>query len=135
MAGGIVQLVEPGQPTLLVFFSSWCAPSRHEAPRLVDLARRYAPRGLRVIGVAIGEVEGKEGLARFAEEARVEFPIVLGSPAATRAYGEMPVTPTVLLVGKAGTVVGQLSGMRQMGQLEGMLDNMLNGVHASAAPR
>jgi thiol-disulfide isomerase/thioredoxin len=135
LQGRKVQLVEPGQPTLLVFFSSWCAPSRHEAPRLQDLAHRYAARGLRVVGVAIGEVEGKEGPARFVEEASVEFPIALGSPEVARAYGEMPVTPTVLLVGREGTVVGQLSGMRQMRQLESMVARLVNGEQASADGR
>ncbi len=131
--GQPVELIEDGRPTLLVFFSSWCAPSRHEAPRLVELARRYSARGLRVVGVAVGEVEGDDGVRQFVEQAHVEFPIALATPAAMRAYGELSATPAVFLVGRGGKVEGQLAGMRQMSQLEGMLAALLGPDRTTSA--
>jgi peroxiredoxin len=122
--GQPVRLVEPGRPTLLVFLGTWCAPSRVEADRLVDLARRYQARGLRVVGVAVGETEGTEGVRRFAEQRDIPFPIVMGTPEARGAFGGTPVTPTAFVVGREGRIESQVVGMLEMSGLESAVSQL-----------
>lgn len=38
-------------PTLLIFFEAWCHHCQQEAPRIAELARRYGPQGLTVVGL------------------------------------------------------------------------------------
>jgi thiol-disulfide isomerase/thioredoxin len=44
-----------GGYTLIVFWSTWCGHCMLELPHEVELARRYEPQGLRVIGVNADE--------------------------------------------------------------------------------
>src|ERR1700674_1786704 len=51
------ELVEQyrGKPLLVTFWATWCGPCRDEYPMLNELAKQYAPLGLRVVGVRLDE--------------------------------------------------------------------------------
>jgi thiol-disulfide isomerase/thioredoxin len=40
-----------GKPVLMTFWATWCEPCRDEYPMLNELAKQYAPTGLKVVGV------------------------------------------------------------------------------------
>ena len=40
-----------GKSLLINFWATWCEPCRDEYPMLNELAKEYAPKGLRVVGV------------------------------------------------------------------------------------
>src|ERR1700687_2304025 len=40
-----------GKALLVTFWATWCEPCRDEYPMLNELAKEYAPKGLRVVGV------------------------------------------------------------------------------------
>ena len=40
-----------GKPVLMTFWATWCEPCRDEYPMLNELAKQYAPEGLKVVGV------------------------------------------------------------------------------------
>ena len=42
-----------GKPLLVNFWATWCEPCRHEYPMLNELAKQYAPQGLKVVGVSL----------------------------------------------------------------------------------
>jgi thiol-disulfide isomerase/thioredoxin len=44
-----------GQPVLLNFWATWCGPCRSEMPTLDSISKRYASKGLVVIGVDVNE--------------------------------------------------------------------------------
>src|ERR1700739_4941383 len=44
-----------GKPLLVTFWATWCEPCRDEYPMLNDLARQYAPQGLKVVGVSLDQ--------------------------------------------------------------------------------
>src|SRR5580692_3620636 len=48
-----------GKPVYLNFFATWCGPCRVETPSIVALSKKYARRGLRVVGIDVGENAGK----------------------------------------------------------------------------
>ena len=52
-----------GQPVLLNVWATWCHPCRTEIPELQAIHERYAPRGLRVVGVSI-DVGGEDDAVR-----------------------------------------------------------------------
>jgi cytochrome c biogenesis protein CcmG, thiol:disulfide interchange protein DsbE len=59
-----------GHPVYLNFFATWCPPCNEEAPALNALQKRYASKGLRVIGVDVLES------AKKAEEFRSQHSLV-----------------------------------------------------------
>lgn len=44
-----------GKPLLVNFWATWCEPCRHEYPMLNELAKQYAPQGLKVVGVSLDD--------------------------------------------------------------------------------
>ena len=44
-----------GKPLLVTFWATWCEPCRDEYPMLNELAKQYAPQGLKVIGVSMDD--------------------------------------------------------------------------------
>jgi thiol-disulfide isomerase/thioredoxin len=56
-AQGYQKLVEQyhGKPLLVNFWATWCEPCRHEYPMLNELAKQYAPQGLKVVGVSLDD--------------------------------------------------------------------------------
>jgi thiol-disulfide isomerase/thioredoxin len=44
-----------GKPLLVTFWATWCEPCRHEYPMLNELAKQYAPQGLKVVGISMDD--------------------------------------------------------------------------------
>ncbi len=56
-AAGYQQILakHQGQPLLVTFWATWCEPCRAEYPMLNELAKQYAPQGLKVVGVNLDD--------------------------------------------------------------------------------
>src|SRR5580700_11464464 len=44
-----------GKPLLITFWATWCEPCRDEYPMLNELAKQYAPQGLKVVGISLDQ--------------------------------------------------------------------------------
>lgn len=62
-----------GQAVYLNFFATWCDPCKAEAPSIDALARRYAPAGLRVVG--IDEQESTAKARSFVEKLGLTYAV------------------------------------------------------------
>lgn len=67
-----------GQVVVLDFYATWCPPCRLETPHLVQLHRRYGPKGLRIIGLNVGGPDDRDKVPGFIEEYGI--PYALGFP-------------------------------------------------------
>jgi peroxiredoxin len=74
-----------GKPVYLNFFASWCSPCNAEAPGVADLAKKYAARGLKVVGV--NEQEDKGKAAAFARQYKWPFAVTVDDGAMGKDYG------------------------------------------------
>lgn len=68
-----------GHVVLLNFWASWCKPCRHEMPALEDIAKRYAPQGVRIVGVAVDDPTRAQ---KFAQKIGITYPLLYGKSAA-----------------------------------------------------
>jgi len=75
-AQGYQKLVEQyrGKPLLVNFWATWCEPCRHEYPMLNQLAKQYAPQGLKVVGVSLDDDGDLILMRRFLARYKPVFP-------------------------------------------------------------
>jgi len=63
-----------GKPLLVTFWATWCEPCRDEYPMLNDLAKQYAPQGLKVVGVSLDQDGDLILMRRFLARYKPIFP-------------------------------------------------------------
>ncbi len=77
-AQGYQKLLEEyrGKPLLVTFWATWCEPCRDEYPMLNELAKQYAPQGLKVVGVNLDDDGDLILMRRFMARYKPVFPNV-----------------------------------------------------------
>ncbi|HEV7397815.1 MAG TPA: TlpA disulfide reductase family protein [Pyrinomonadaceae bacterium] len=63
---------------ILDFYATWCEPCRESIPHLADLQRRYAAKGVEIVGLNVGGADDYDKVPAFAREFRI--PYQLGIP-------------------------------------------------------
>jgi len=64
-----------GKHRLLNFWATWCAPCRREIPLLKAFQDEHGADGFQIIGIA---VDFPEEVARYAESAEFNYPVLVG---------------------------------------------------------
>ena len=59
----------PGKVVLVNFWATWCQPCKLEIPYLIDLNRKYASKGLVIVGVAMDD-EGRQKVEPYVAKER-----------------------------------------------------------------
>lgn len=99
-----------GQVVLLNFWATWCEPCRMELPTLGNLHRRFANRGLQVLGVSLDAQATVSQVKDFAARRKVAYPILLDSlDLASRQLG-ISTLPVTVVLGRDGTIVWSQTG-------------------------
>jgi thiol-disulfide isomerase/thioredoxin len=91
-----------GHYVLLDFWATWCGPCRIEMPRIDDLQKAYADRGLEVVGINAGE--SPDRVRRFIEQNGYSYTILLDPQnQASRRYNA-EYLPTLVVIDPSGDV-------------------------------
>lgn len=112
-----------GKVVYVNFFASWCPPCNMEAPSLAALARRYASRGLVVIG--IDEAEPAAKALAFRERYHLPYPIALDPEAKAGAPFGAESLPTQVFFDRNGTAVHAQAGMIDPSSIGQLIDGLL----------
>ena len=95
-----------GEARLVNFWATWCAPCRREIPLLKKLQDDKFEQRLQVIGVA---VDFMEDVVAYAEEARFNYPVLVGQEKAMAAAESSGVDfiglPFTMVIAPDGTLV------------------------------
>lgn len=103
-----------GRPLLISFWASDCASCLQEMPQLAELYRELAPAGLELIGVAMPHDPPPRILA-VQRRLAPPYPLAFDLEARiVRAFGNVRVTPTHILVAPSGEIVFTHSGALDM---------------------
>jgi thiol-disulfide isomerase/thioredoxin len=105
-----------GKPLLVTFWATWCEPCRDEYPMLNELAKQYAPQGLKVVGVDLDQDGDLILMRRFLTRYKPIFPNYRKKKGDENAFsqGVMPgwngSIPASFFYAKDGTQIGHLVG-------------------------
>jgi peroxiredoxin len=123
--GNKVSLSEfQGQPVIVNFWATWCAPCRVEMPELQKAFDNYQDEGLIILALDQDETVDR---ARefFYDEMELSFiPLLDDNSAVSTAYSSLSVLPTTYFLDPDGIVSAIHHGPLTLGQIEGYLDKM-----------
>jgi thiol-disulfide isomerase/thioredoxin len=108
MAGNpvvIADVLATGKKVTLVFWQSWCAPCRAEAPELVAASRKYS--NMEIIGVVSGPDEAVDAaeLQRVITQLGLPYRNVRDRALELTHALEVRGTPTIVVLGEKGEVL------------------------------
>jgi peroxiredoxin len=114
-----------GKAVLVNFWATWCVPCKLEMPWFVDLHKQYASQGFEILGVNEDETKDHAQIGKFTKKIGVNYPILLGNDASSKAYGGIDVLPTSFYVGRDGKVVEEAVGLISRDEIEANIKKAL----------
>lgn len=114
-----------GRVLLVNFWATSCAVCVAEMPELAALHRRWQPRGLQTLAVAM-PYDPPARVATFAEQRQLPFDVVIDlGGAVSRGLGPVEATPTTLLVDRSGRIVERVMGRPDFAALDRRIGTLL----------
>lgn len=120
--GGQVQLESyRGHPVLLVFWTTSCGVCRHELPALDRIASDFQSKGVAVVAINVGDLDGAR---QFMRESHINSltNLVDADGSVAQKYGVRAV-PKLVLVGPTGKVQRANVGMQSDRTVRGWLES------------
>ncbi len=114
-----------GQPLMVNFWATWCAPCRKEIPLLNDLRRQRSAQRLEIIGIA---VDFREDVLKYAEETVIDYPVLIGEEdglAAVTAVGMNGALPFTIFADSQQRIVALKVGELHQDEADLILDRVM----------
>jgi peroxiredoxin len=116
---------ERGKMVLLNFWGTWCPPCKQETPDLIHLDADYRSKGLDVIGVALSEPNGADGLRQRCTERGIVFRQALATDEILAAYGHVNEVPVTVLIDAQGNIRNRWEGERDYATFRAAVDRAM----------
>ncbi len=113
-----------GQPVVLNFWATWCAPCRIEMPHLQEASETYNGR---VAFLGVNDGESLSLITEFAEEFNLTYPLLLDNGRAVNVLYNVRSLPTTLFIHADGTVAEVIIGTINQAVLEDRIEKLLEG--------
>ena len=113
-----------GKVVLVNFWATWCPDCVKELPEMVDTYRKFAPRGYRMVAVAVRSHPNQ--VASFASSRALPFQVALDlDGTVAKSFGNVHVVPTSFLIGKDGRIVRKYVGEPNWADLDAAVEKAL----------
>lgn len=113
-----------GKVVVVDFWATWCPPCRKEMPEYEALHKKYAERGLVILGLSLDELEPVE-VKRFGEKMRVSYPLIMADADVAEAFGGVQGLPTAFLIDREGNIRHMKVGLSDMSAYEKLIVSLL----------
>lgn len=114
-----------GKIVVLNFWGSWCDPCKAEAPVLQELADRYRPDGVTILGVDEHDLTG-DGRA-FVSRYHLTYPIVHDGSGDVESKWGLTMLPETFVISRKGNVVDHFPYAIEGPELDRALRPLLAG--------
>jgi cytochrome c biogenesis protein CcmG, thiol:disulfide interchange protein DsbE len=128
-----------GKPVLITFWATWCEPCRDEYPMLNELAKQYAPQGLRVVGINLDDDGDLILTRRFIARYKPIFPNYRKKAGGESSFvqavlpGWGGAIPASFFYAKDGRQIGHLLGANNRETYEAAIRSLLAADGGAAA--
>lgn len=106
-----------GKAVLLNFWATWCGPCRVEIPWFMELEKQYGPKGFVIVGVSMDD-DPKKDVPKFAEEMKIDYPILVGNETVADQYGGVEGLPVTFFIDRDGKIVKKALGLTSHSEIE-----------------
>jgi cytochrome c biogenesis protein CcmG/thiol:disulfide interchange protein DsbE len=114
---------------ILDFYATWCEPCRESIPHLVDLQKRYGPKGLQVVGLNVGGPDDYEKIPSFAREFKIQYQLGIPDPELENLYLDASgAIPQTVVIDRNGVVL-----KRFVGYDDSLAEELESAIQASLA--
>jgi len=125
-----------GKVVLLNFWATWCPPCRQEIPELIKLQRAHRRQGLQIVGVTFPP-QGLSQVRRFAQRAKIDYPIALGNKETKLLFAATETLPITAVIDPQGNVHDVIEGIMYKDEFDEKVRPMLsdNAANTNRATR
>lgn len=114
-----------GRPLLVTFWATTCSTCVSEMPHFVELYRELKPKGFEILAIAM-QYDPPADVAALVRARQLPYLIALDhDSSATRAFGDVRITPTSFLLSPDGAIVRRAQGRMDMPELRAQILSML----------
>jgi peroxiredoxin len=113
-----------GKVVLLNFWATWCGPCKIEMPWFVEFQRDYKDKGFAVVAVSLDE-EGWAVVKPFAEDLKLNFPVVVGDDELADKFGGIAALPTTFIIDKEGKITAKHTGLVSKSDYKDEIESLL----------
>jgi len=113
-----------GKVVLLDFWATWCHGCLKEIPWFSEFDRKYATKGLVVVGVSL-DSDGWKVVTPFIKKTGVPYQIVLDDDATAKTYG-IENMPDTFLIDRQGRIAATYSGLVDRDNVEANIRDLLS---------
>ena len=99
-----------GKIVVVDFWATWCPPCRAEIPGYIELQKKYADKGVVIVGISVDE-DGVKAVAPFAKAAGMNYKVLLFNDDVVAAFGGIEGIPTTFLIDREGNIRDKKVGM------------------------
>ena len=127
-SGGTVSLADfEGQPVIINFWASWCAPCRQEMPALEATWQLFRERDLVVVGINLPKSDPEESARAFLDEFGISYPNVFDTRGFTAIDYGVSGIPVTFFVDREGVVTRRFVGTLTEGSLIVWAEGLVGG--------
>lgn len=96
---------------VLDFWATWCVPCEAALPHMEALHKKYADKGLTVLGIAMDDSQTVAQVPSFAQRYSLSFPVLLDEESkVVQLYNPKRTAPYQVLIGKDGRIAKERQG-------------------------
>ena len=114
-----------GKPLIVNFWATWCGPCRIEIPMLNEIHRKYASRGLVIVGISTDD-DGASSVLPFLKDVPIEYVTVVAGPDTEEKFGGILGLPSNFFFDKSGKQIAKAIGLQPREFFEEKISDMLS---------